>query len=88
MTKAENILEAMRRNPANNWVIGDVEKVCKWYGASCTAPSGGGSHYKISHDFVPSILTIPARRPIKAFYIGALVKFIDWVIESLSEKKE
>ena len=69
----------MRRNPAGDWAIADVEKVCAQHGVRCTAPTGGGSHYKVSHPSQQAILTIPHARPVKAVYIRKLVKFIEAV---------
>jgi len=39
-------------------------------------PSGGGSHFKVSHLSQDEILTIPARRPIKPVCIRKLVAFL------------
>jgi hypothetical protein len=74
-----DLLEDMRRNPQGNWSINDVARVCAQHGLKCAAPRGGGSHYKVSHERMPHILTVPFRRPIKAIYIRALVGFIDRV---------
>lgn len=74
-----NLLERMRRNPVGDWKIPDIETVCKAHGVQCTAPTGGGSHYKISHSSQREILTIPFRRPIKPVYIRKLVRFIQAV---------
>ena len=71
-----DLLDEMRRNPAADWSMRDVETVCRAYGVSCRAPSGGGSHYKISHPLNRDILTIPFRRPVKPVYIRKLVRFI------------
>jgi hypothetical protein len=48
-------------------------------GVRCAPPSGGGSHYKVSHASRREILTVPFRWPIKAIYIRKLVRFIDAV---------
>jgi hypothetical protein len=72
-----DLLDDMRRNSAGNWTIKDIGAVCKAGGVNCSPPSGGGSHYKISHVSQRQILTIPFRRPIKPIYIRKLVKFID-----------
>lgn len=72
-------LDRMRRNPAADWTIRDVAAVCARYGIRCTPPSGGGSHYKISHLSQREILTIPSARPVKPVYIRKLVKFIEAV---------
>jgi hypothetical protein len=74
-----DLLEQMRRNPQGNWSINDVAKVCLIYGLTCSAPRGGGSHYKVSHQRMPHILTVPFRRPIKPVYIRALVRYIDLI---------
>jgi predicted RNA binding protein YcfA (HicA-like mRNA interferase family) len=66
----------MRVNPVGDWTMKDVESVCRANGFSCKAPSGGGSHFKVSHPDFRDILTIPARRPIKPVYIRKLVDMI------------
>lgn len=73
------LLEEMRRNPQGDWTIKDVERLCEEYGVSCRAPTGGGSHYKVSYSAIPHIQTIPFKRPIKPVYIRRLVLFIDIV---------
>ncbi len=74
-----DLLERMRRNPAADWAISDVERVCSQHQVRCRPPSGGGSHYKVSHPSRPEILTIPRARPVKPVYIRKLVRFIDAV---------
>ena len=69
----------MRANPAGDWSISDVEAVCREYGIRYTPPTGGGSHYKVSHPARRDILTIPSRRPVKLVYIRKLVRFIEGV---------
>ena len=78
MGQAEKRLERMRRNPVGDWTIQDIEVVCAAYGIDCVPP-GRGSHYGISHPSRPEILTIPARKPVKAPYIRLLVAFVDAV---------
>ena len=70
-------LDAMKANPRADWTIADVEAVCLEFGLSLR--SGRGSHYRIGHPSQAEELTIPAKRPIKAPYIRALVRFIDQV---------
>jgi hypothetical protein len=77
-----DLLERMRRNPMGDWAIGDVEAVCRAYQINCSSPTGGGSHYKISHVSQREILTVPFRRPIKPVYIRKLVRFIETVRNS------
>lgn len=72
-------LENMRNNPRGDWRIEDVEAVCRERGILCSAPRGGGSHYKVAHPRMAEKLTIPYKRPIKPVYIRKLVTFIDAV---------
>jgi len=74
-----DLLDRMRRNPASDWKIRDIESVCTTHGVSCLPPRGGGSHYKISHPGQSEILTVPFRRPVKPVYIRKLVRFIDGI---------
>ena len=68
-------LERMRRNPADDWTISDVEAVCGEYGLLFR--SGKGSHAHAKHPTAHEILTIPARRPIKPVYTRKLVRYIE-----------
>ena len=71
-------LEAMRANPAGDWRIRDVSRLCADHGLRCSAPRGG-SHYKIGHPAIPDILSVPFARPIKSVYIRQLVRMVDAV---------
>ncbi len=71
-----DLVEEMRRNPAGDWTVQDVERACRQAGALFMAPRGGGSHYKVAHPARPDILTIPARRPVKPVYIRKLAAFL------------
>ena len=66
----------MRANPAGDWIMKDVETVCRENGFNCKPPTGGGSHFKVSHSEFSDILTVPTRRPIKPVYIRKLVALI------------
>jgi predicted RNA binding protein YcfA (HicA-like mRNA interferase family) len=77
MGRGEKLLDRMRASPLD-WAIGDVVAVCEAHGIACDPPRGG-SHYKVKHRDMPAILTIPAHRPIKPFYVRELVAFIDAV---------
>ena len=79
MARGEKLLERMRANP-RDWRIEDVQTLCAAFGIACTAPRKG-SHYKVKHPDRTEMLTVPARRPIKPFYIEALVRFVDAVKE-------
>jgi hypothetical protein len=67
----------MRSNPQGDWTMTDVQAVCRGAGLRCSPPTGGGSHWKVSHPAMRLILTIPARRPIKPVYIRRLVWMVD-----------
>jgi hypothetical protein len=79
MDRGGKRLEEMRANPVGDWQIDDVRVVCREFGIDLQAPRSGGSHYKVTHPRQHDILTIPARRPIKAVYIRRLVEFVDAV---------
>ena len=76
MTKADKLLAQMRRNPAGDWTIQDIRKLCDGLGWQCLPPSGGGSHWKIVVPGSEAILTVPARRPIKPIYVRKLLEFM------------
>jgi len=66
----------MKANPKGDWVIRDVETLCKQVGLICTPPSSG-SHYRVYSDCLQGTLTIPAKRPIKPFYIRNLTSYAE-----------
>jgi hypothetical protein len=73
---ASDLLDRMRRNPAADWHIRDVEAVCREHGL-LFRPGKGTSHCHAKHPTAREILTIPARRPIKPVYIRKLVRYIE-----------
>ena len=73
---ASDLLERMRRNPAGDWKIHDVEALSREYGL-LFRPGKGTSHCHAKHPAAREILTIPARRPIKPVYIRRLVRYIE-----------
>jgi len=76
MTKADKLLDRMVRNPAGDWTISDIQTLCDQLGWTCLPPTGGGSHWKVAVPGSDTILTIPARRPIKPVYIRKLMTFV------------
>lgn len=74
--KADKLLEHMRRNPAGDWTIKDIQRLCERLGWECLPPSGGGSHWKVAVPGSDTILTIPAKRSIKPVYIRKLMEFV------------
>ncbi|HEY8873770.1 MAG TPA: type II toxin-antitoxin system HicA family toxin, partial [Stellaceae bacterium] len=73
---ASRLLDRMRASPQSDWTIADVERMCRELGLTVTPPRRG-SHYKVRDPGSGTTLTIPARRPIKAVYIRALVALAD-----------
>jgi hypothetical protein len=63
MIKADKLLTRMRRKPAGDWTIQDIERLCGGLGWQCLPPTGGGSHWKITAVDEEAILTTPAKRP-------------------------
>lgn len=61
--------------------IEDVRAVCAAFGIACTPPRKG-SHYKVKHESQAAMLTVPANKPIKPWYVEALVAFVDAVRET------
>lgn len=72
---ASDLLDRMRANPAGDWQIRDVEKLCLEHGLLFRF--GKGSHAQAKHPAARELLTIPARRPIKPVYIRKLVRYIE-----------
>ncbi len=85
MSKWEKRLEAMRTNPAGDWVIDDLLLIAGHLGIH--GRRQGGSHVSFSHELVERIITPPAHRPIKVFYIKQFVAFADEVITAMDEEK-
>ncbi len=77
LSQAQKLFEKMKRNPKGDWRIADIEVVCRHFGLICKPPSGGGSHYTVSHPSGFGGPCVPARRPIKPVYIRAFVAYIE-----------
>jgi hypothetical protein len=74
--RGDDLLERMRANPRGDWTIADVERLCRRHGLRCTAPTRG-DHCKVRAPGIETVLTIPARRPIKPVYVRALAALVD-----------
>ena len=76
MSKVDKKLQAMRTNPKDDWKIDDMKSLANRYGIDCR--QRGTSHVTFT---CPngSMLTVPARKPIKPVYIK---KFVD-LLETL-----
>ncbi|MDZ4741539.1 MAG: type II toxin-antitoxin system HicA family toxin [Alphaproteobacteria bacterium] len=77
MTKIDKLLARMRQNPAGDWTIQDIKRLCNGIGWECLPPSGGGSHWKVTAPGEDAILTVPAKRPVKAVYIRKLLAMLE-----------
>jgi hypothetical protein len=86
MVKKQSLLARMRANPVADWVISDVDKLCREHGLTLSPPSGG-SHYFVSSPFIEGSLSVPARRPIKAIYIKQLVSLCVAHLEAVEEQE-
>ncbi len=73
---ASDLLERMRRNPAGDWHIRDVEALCREHGLLFRAGKGT-SHCHAKQPSAREILTIPTHRQIKPVYIRKLVRYIE-----------
>lgn len=76
MAPKKTILEKMRNNPRDNWVISDIEKVAAREGLDLRKP-GTGSHYVVVSEHLRDVVTIPHNKPIKFKYIILFVSFVD-----------
>ena len=82
MGRASKTLDQMRTNP-QGWRIEDISTACnqlRELGVELRPPTRG-SHYKVVHPNVPEILTIPAKRPLKAIYVKRFISMIDSIVE-------
>lgn len=70
------LLEQMRRNPRDNWTIAEVQRLCDEHGVTLMPPTRD-SHYKAASPYLAAHQSVPYKRPIKPFYIKALVAMID-----------
>jgi hypothetical protein len=75
MSSVEKRIEAMRANPKADWRIDDFETIARALGMAVR--KGGGSHVVFSHASSRTRLTVPARRPIKPYYVRKFIQFID-----------
>lgn len=75
VAKWEKALKAMRNNP-RDWTIQDAQTVAKPFNITVASPTRG-SHFKVSHPNLETMLTIPAKQPIKPIYIRQFLNIID-----------
>ena len=75
MARKRALLDRMLANPAADWTIADIERLCREEALQMRAPAHG-SHYTVFSDALDGILTVPARRPIKPVYIRKLASLV------------
>lgn len=73
---AKKLLQQMRKN-YTGWRIEDLQSVAADHGAWWRRPKGGGSHVIFGASGVRDIVSVPAKRPIKAIYVKQFVALID-----------
>lgn len=74
MAKKQSLLDRMEANPRDGWKIEDVKALVKQEDLELRSPNGG-SHYVVSSPHLRDSLCVPFKRPIKMFYIKALVSY-------------
>jgi hypothetical protein len=74
VTQAEKILKKMKANP-RDWRIENLKTVAEANNVSFRQP--GGSHVIFRH-VNGAMLSVPAHRPIKSFYIKKFVRLIEY----------
>lgn len=79
MTNAAKLLRRMRCNP-RDWRIDDLRRVAERNGLNVA--QGKGSHVNFKHPSSPTVLTVPATRPVKPIYVRQLIRFIGEVTET------
>jgi len=71
-------LQKMRKNPTG-WRIEELQAVAQENFVMWRRPGRGGSHVIFSAPGVREIVSVPAKRPIKAVYIKKFLALIDAV---------
>ena len=64
----------MKFNPKNDWKIEDLKYVADRYNIEYRQPGGSHVTFRIKQG---SKLTVPARKPIKEFYIKKFIQLIE-----------
>lgn len=87
MAPKRSILEQMRDNPARGWTMNEIGTLCNQVGLILKPPSRG-SHHKVLSDLLHGALTVPYKKPVKAFYIKEIVGFADAHIRERESRKK
>lgn len=76
VSASDKTLQKMRSNQAG-WRIEDLLEVAERCGVNWRRPGRRGSHVIFGASGVREIVSVPARRPIKAIYIKHFLALID-----------
>jgi hypothetical protein len=87
MAKKKSLLDRMEDNPAGDWTIADVKKLCAHHGLDIRLPNGG-SHHIVSSQHLAGHANVPHKKPIKKGYIKNLVSYTRAHIERAERKAD
>ena len=74
MSKINKVIQKMRDNP-RDWKLESLEVIAKRL--NIQVRKSGGSHAVFMHEDSHVVVTIPAKRPIKAVYIYQFLALVD-----------
>lgn len=74
MAKGAKKLGAMKANPKADWTIADLETVARRHGVAYDHEATSHVTFRAPNG---ARLTVPARRPVKPFYVREFVKLIE-----------
>lgn len=83
--KEHKKLTKMRANPKDDWNIKDIETVANSLGIDVFP---GSKHFAASSPLLHGQLTIPAKRPIKPFYIRNFVEMCDAHVRAAEDRQD
>jgi len=73
MSKTSKLLEKMRQNP-RDWRIEDLKALADRYNIEYRQPRGSHITFRFPNK---TMLTVPARKPIKSIYIKFFINLLD-----------
>ena len=76
MCQKDKILEKMKNNPRDDWVIGDLKSLAMKFGLEIRNVNHG-SHVIFFHPGYRENISIPSNRHIKPIYVEKLTSFIE-----------
>jgi predicted RNA binding protein YcfA (HicA-like mRNA interferase family) len=75
MNTSTKLIAAMKQSPQADWTMQQLLSLAQRH--HIEVRSTGGSHHVFSHLDLSTVLTVPARRPIKAVYIKQFVALVE-----------